>query len=131
MRYLSALVILLFVAGCDESVTGPSIPLNSDFELQPGQSALVDGASLTVRFNQVTGDSRCPGDAICILGGDAIVSVTAQSPSGTRDYELHTGDMRPVQHDGRTIALVQLAPYPFITRPIQPQDYRATLKVTR
>ena len=29
------------------------------------------------------------------------------------------------------IALIQLDPYPFISRPIQPGDYRATLRVTR
>ena len=131
MRLLIVTAALLCVAGCDESVTGPSIPLNSEFELQPGQSALVDSASMTVRFNNVSNDSRCPGDAICILGGDAIVNVTAQSQNSTRDYELHTGDMRPVQHDGRTIALLQLTPYPFSARPIQAQDYRATLRVTR
>jgi hypothetical protein len=36
-----------------------------------------------------------------------------------------------VQHDGVTIALVQLTPYPFSSRTIAPGDYRATLKVTR
>jgi hypothetical protein len=39
--------------------------------------------------------------------------------------------MRPVQHDDFTISLVQVAPYPFSARPIQPDEYRVTLKVTR
>ena len=130
MRY--ALVLLaLAVAGCDESPTGPTVPLNSEFELAPGQSAVVEDAAVSVRFNRVTGDSRCPADAICILGGDAIVHVTAVSRQGSRDYELHTGNLQPVQHDGTTIALVQLTPYPFSSRTIQPDDYRATLKVSR
>ena len=87
--------------------------------------------SVTVRFNGVTGDSRCPGDAICIQGGSADVRITAVSRETSRDYVLKTGDMRPVQVDDVTIALVQLSPYPFSSRAIQPQDYRATLKVTR
>jgi hypothetical protein len=39
--------------------------------------------------------------------------------------------MQPVRHDEFTIALVQVAPYPFSTRMIQPDEYRATLRVTR
>jgi hypothetical protein len=93
----------------------------------------IDVASLTVRFNAVSGDSRCPADAICVLGGSAAVHITASSSNGggTRDYELHTGDMRPVVHNRVTIALVQLSPYPFSARPIQPAEYRATLKVSQ
>jgi hypothetical protein len=91
----------------------------------------VEGTSLTVRFNDVSGDSRCPADAICIQGGSADVRITALSDGSTRNYELRTGDMRPVQHDDLTISLVQLAPYPFSSRKILPEDYRVTLKVTR
>ena len=45
--------------------------------------------------------------------------------------ELHTGDMQPVRHDELTIHLVQLAPYPFSSRPFTPDEYRVTLRVTR
>lgn len=131
MRYV-LVVLALGAIGCDESPTGPTIPLNREFELAPGQTATIEDVSLSVRFNGVSNDSRCPGDAICILGGDALVRITAASRQSTRDYDLHTGDMRPVQHEGVTIALVQLVPYPFSSRPpITPNDYRATLKVTR
>jgi hypothetical protein len=131
MRPFAALVCLVLATACSDSPTGPTIPLNTEFTLTPGGSALIEGASTTVRFNRVTGDSRCPADAICIQGGDAIVSVTATSSGGARDHELHTGTMAPVRHDDLTIALVQLAPYPFSSGPIQPNDYRATLRVTR
>jgi len=39
--------------------------------------------------------------------------------------------MQPVVHEGLTIALVQLMPYPFSAKTIAPDEYRATLKVTR
>ena len=131
MRCFIPLLVLLFVSACDESLTGPTVPINTEFVLAPGSSAVVDGAALSVRFNRVSGDSRCPADAVCILGGDAIVQITASGAGGTREYELHTGDMRPVRHGDLTIALVVLAPYPFSARTIQPDEYRATLKVTR
>ena len=52
---------------------------------------------VTLRFNGVSGDSRCPADAFCIQGGDAIVRVTVVDAGQSREVELHTGDMRPVQ----------------------------------
>jgi len=131
MRYLLLGLCLLSVTACEGSPTGPTITLNTEFTLAPRQAMGIDGTSLTVRFNNVSGDSRCPADAICIQGGSAAVGITVLSDRSTRDYELHTGDMRPVQHDGLTVALVQLAPYPFSSRTIQPDEYRATLKVVQ
>ena len=131
MRAIFSLCCLLLVTACDESPTGPTVPLNSEFVLAPGVAETIDDVAMTIRFNGVTGDSRCPADAICVQGGDAIVSLTVTSTNGSRNHELHTGDMRPVRHDEVTISLVQLAPYPFRSGPIQPGDYRATLKATR
>ena len=68
-------------------------------------------------FSGVAGDSRCPGDAICITGGDAIVQLRLVQ-GGTRfDVELHTGNMKPVTAGDLTIELIQLMPYPFSSQP--------------
>jgi hypothetical protein len=131
MRAVLALMCLVSLTGCDESVTGPTVSLNENFELPVGSSAAVSGASFVVRFNRVTGDSRCPADAVCIQGGDAVVHITAIDNDARADLELHTGDMQPVKYGSYTITLVQLQPYPFSSRTIQPDEYRATLKVTR
>jgi len=131
MRRLALSFCLLALIACDQRITGPTTPLNTEFTLAPGQSMAVDGASLSVRFNNVTGDSRCPADAFCIQGGSADVGITATANRSSQDYAIRTGDLRPVQHAGLTIALVQLSPYPFSSRTIAPSEYRATLKVTR
>jgi hypothetical protein len=39
--------------------------------------------------------------------------------------------MQPARYGDLTIALVELAPYPFSSRTIEPDEYRATLRVTR
>ena len=131
MRFIFLTCCLLLVAACDEHVTGPTSPLNTEFTLAPNQTMAIEGASLSVRFNRITGDNRCPADAVCILGGSADVSITTESNRSTRDHVLKTGDMQPVQYDGYTITLVQVAPYPFSARPIQPDEYRVTLRVSR
>jgi hypothetical protein len=99
--------------------------------LAPGQTAGVDEAGISLRFEGVSGDSRCPADAVCVQGGDALVQIEVLTPGSRQPYVLHTGDMRPVSHADLTIALVQLAPYPFSSRTIEPGEYRATLRVTR
>ena len=107
-------------------------PVNREVTLAPGQSASVAGAGLTIKFNGVTGDSRCPGDAICITGGSAGVHVELRSSEGARrDVTFETGNPQPVKYGTLTLELTQLAPYPFSTRPIQPGDYRATISVKR
>jgi hypothetical protein len=133
MRALLLVICLLAATACDESSpAAPSVGLNSRFTLSPGGLARVDGVGFRLQFVEVTGDSRCPIDAICIQGGDALVHVRAVDGATTR-YELHTGDgsRAAVTHGGYRIELAELQPYPFSSQPIQPGDYRATFVVSR
>lgn len=120
------------MAGCDAvGPTAPRAPFVQEIVLAPGETASVDPASVRVRFDRVTSDSRCPADVVCIVAGDAIVRVVViPDRGGERQYDLHTGDMKPLQAGGLAIGVVQLQPYPVSARPIQPGDYRATLRIT-
>ena len=133
MRWAVALIALTLVACKNDSPNGPSGPVDLRVVLAPGASTNVAGANATVRFEGVSNDSRCPGDAICVWAGDAIVRVVVSvSGSAASSYELHTVDLKPVQHRGLTIALETLSPYPFASKgPIPPADYRAALRITR
>ena len=120
------------MTACSEKAPSAPSPIAREVVLAPGQTAAVTEAGITLRFEGVSGDSRCPIDAICIQGGDALVQIAVIPGRGSaRNYALHTGDMRAVSHEDLTIALVELSPYPFSARPIQPSDYRATLRVSR
>jgi hypothetical protein len=129
---IAPVLAMVVLAGCDEGPTAPTVGLNQEFVLAPGEVAKIADTGLHIRFSGVQGDSRCPADAFCILGGDALVRIEVLSfGGGRREHDLHTGDLRPVVHEGVTIALVKLEPYPFSSRTIQPNEYRATLRVTR
>ena len=132
MRTTLLLLLVIVAAGCgNKGPTEPS-PVNQRLTLAPGQTLAVGEAAISVKFEGVSGDSRCPLNAICITGGDAQVGLDVIPARGDRvSYVLHTGDMRPVKHDDLTISLIDLAPYPFAGRPTDPRDYRATLQVTR
>ena len=132
MRLIAVVLCLLAATACDESVTGPTVSLDTRFTLAPGQTASVDGRGVRLRFESVSGDSRCPADALCIQGGDAVVKLTASGDGGSLALELHTGDSSraSVTYGSVKVTLVELQPYPFSSRSIAPGDYRATLLVS-
>ncbi len=133
MRFLLLAACLLAATACDENPVGPTVPLNQRFALAAGETATIENTALRVQFVRVSGDSRCPADAVCIQGGDAIVHVHVADDNSAADYELHTGDgsRASATHRGVRIELVELQPYPFSSRAIQPSDYRATLTASR
>src|SRR5262245_25357050 len=88
MRQLIVAVLALACVSCSPSA--PTARLNDNFVLAPGESTQVSGADLSIRFVGVQGDSRCPADAVCILGGDAIVRIEVMASAGsTTVYDLH------------------------------------------
>jgi hypothetical protein len=134
MRPFLVVLCLLAVTACDEqNPVGPTVGVNERFTLAPGEVATVRDVDVNVQFVDVTGDSRCPADALCIQGGDALVHIRVLDRGATSAYELHTGDSSraTVTHNQLRIALVELQPYPFSSRTIAPGEYRATLTVSR
>ena len=133
MHRFLLLTLVVAAVGCGDTVVGPAVPLDEPFTLAIGESVAVSGASFVIQFTGVTGDSRCPADAVCIQGGDALVAVRVSGGGTAATFELHTGDASraTVTHRGYRITLVTLQPYPFSSRPITDADYRATLTVTR
>src|SRR6185295_14506969 len=121
MRLATILACLLSAtaAACDEPTTGPTVSVDARFTLSPGETASIEGRGVKLRFESVTGDSRCPGDAVCITGGDAIVKVTGSGDGGTLSLELHTGDSSraSVTYGSVKVTLVELQPYPFGSLP--------------
>lgn len=130
-RLAAALFAVVVATACLESSTAPTAPLDSSVTLKPGERVSFEGTSLEVTFVRVDGDSRCPADAVCIQGGDALVRITLTEDGTARDVELHTGNMQPVTSAGVTVTLEALQPYPFSSRAIDASDYRATLRVKR
>lgn len=132
-KTLFVLVALAAVAAtaCSSSPAAPSAGLNETVILKLGQSVRVSDARLTLKFDAVNGDNRCPGDALCITGGDAVVAITVTPFVGqAAAYELHTGGVGVARHGDYLISLEQLSPYPFSSRPFDPASYEASLRVS-
>lgn len=158
-RIVSALICAAsLLAGCNGSsptapstptpTPTPSTPINQTFTFAPGEGTLVRAGQheLHVTFSGVTNDSRCPGDALCITAGEAVLafsvttSVTQEATNGATmklsmgsTVQLSTTPSRASQRidDNYTLTLEGLQPYPFASqKPIEPQLYRATVRIT-
>jgi hypothetical protein len=133
VRRLLTLVCLLGMTACDGLPEGPTVSLDERFTLSVGSVARVESAQVRLEFVEVSGDSRCPADAICIWGGDAVVRLRATAGTTGTTLDLHTGDLARASAtiQGLRVELKELQPYPFSSRTIAQGDYRATLTVTR
>lgn len=124
------LALVVTAAGCTDSPSEADRPVDVMLTLAPGETRTVAGAPLTIRFVGVTGDSRCPADAMCVLGGSATVAFEVSLGAAAQRVELQTGDNRPATYDRFTLSLVELSPYPFSARPISPDEYRVRVRIT-
>jgi hypothetical protein len=133
MTRLVIIIVATLSAACAGNSNQPSqTPLGQPFELRSGASAILDGG-LTIAFDRVASDSRCPMDALCIWAGDAVVAVSvSQSGGGSARRELHTDAAgSEASYLAYAVKLLALAPYPRSDRQIPPGEYVATLSVAR
>ncbi|MGE0040995.1 MAG: hypothetical protein AB7H88_16330 [Vicinamibacterales bacterium] len=131
MRYL--IVLLCLSAACSGSPTSPSPSLPALVTLAPGASQQVAGTGLTLRFDRVQSDSRCPSDALCIQQGDAAVVLSLSTAASTATHTLLVNDRSQSGATGGAflVTFETLAPYPSSTAQIDPASYRATFRVSR
>jgi hypothetical protein len=131
-----AIAPFVLLAACASGGTGPATPtpaVNEEFTLAPGQTAGVEGTSLSVTFERVTDDSRCPIDVTCIWEGDATVVLKVKNGTEEETREVHTQGGEPRSRKTRAgehvITLVRLEPVPREGVPVEQSAYRATLLV--
>ncbi|GMV11181.1 MAG TPA: hypothetical protein PKC83_05980 [Gemmatimonadaceae bacterium] len=138
VRSLALAAALATPAACGTSSTASSPVLpsvqgatNREFDLAVGQRATVGAPSVSVRFDTVTADSRCPTDALCVWAGDAALRFTitvGDAPS--KVVELHSFiEPRSVTDAGVTVELLRVTPATDSRKPIALKDYRARLIV--
>lgn len=111
--------------------------LGVPFTLAPEGTAEFEGSDIYVKFIEVTEDSRCPSDVVCIWAGQVSVSVnlfTSDSHLGTFALTLGAGNNSSVaEHyvEGFKIKLLEVQPYPVSTHQIAPSEYRSSLLLSK
>lgn len=126
-----ALLAVSVLAGCSTGAVG-GVALGEEFTLAIGESVEIDGEDLSVSFEAVTGDSRCPSGVQCVWAGEASCQVklvdkgnsstlVLVEPGATDGYTRQ--DFGPYQLD------FQLLPYPRAGEAISQSDYRLKMVI--
>lgn len=124
MRFL-LLAVLLTACG---SSTEPQ--LGENIEIRIGGVVQIPGDSQTLRFSDVTADSRCPTGVQCVWAGEATTVFNfGMDENVTLVLGADPAKARVISH-GYQVTLVALKPYPSSTGPIFKPDYIATVQIT-
>jgi hypothetical protein len=127
-----AIGALLSVTACSSS-TGPSsaIPLDTEFQLAPGETAVVGTNGLRIQFISVPLDTRCPLGVLCIAAGEAQVQVDARQGSSASRLTLSTDALRrQAVFLSYSIQLISVTPERHQDPPTPLSSYRAHLTVS-
>jgi hypothetical protein len=123
----------ILAISCSSSPANPTAPIDSRVTVALGENAVLATSGASLRFDAVIEDSRCPADAMCITAGRAGVRLAITATGGENAIELRSDPAsdRIASAAGLQFEWVQLDPYPLLSRPTLPGDYRLTVRVVR
>lgn len=118
-------------AGCGANPNSPETTFPATLTLRAGQTSSAGGLGVT--FVGVTNDWRCPAAAICISSGDAYLKFVLAANNGLADSQLQVEhpDYRRTTYGGYRLEVQKLEPYPITYGSIKPDEYVATVTITR
>ena len=110
----------------------PQYATGTPFSLKVGQSAEVDGGGLLVHLSEVTNDSRCPADVVCVWAGDVtvVLEMATYKAASIRAEVKFQGNRPAIDHGTYRIVVTDVQPYPYAAgTPIAAADYVVSLIV--
>jgi hypothetical protein len=133
-----AFVLVYLLVGCGpqpdsrtDAQPTPNVTMVGDtvlLELPLGRSA--DNGEISVSFDAVTEDSRCPRNVQCVRAGNASVHLTLESGDDAEVVVLSSAlEPRRVDFAGYRIDLRDLAPYPDPEEPPARDAYVARIAI--
>jgi hypothetical protein len=128
-------IIGLLLAGCSTEANTPAGPSPGEqFTLPVGQSVSIKGENLTIKFEKVTNDSRCPTGVQCIWAGEAKCQMSVTSNGSVSTIVLTVSGAseavgQPLVQNYK--ANFQLHPYPEAGKQIAEQDYKLIMTVSK
>lgn len=110
-----------------------AVRLGDSFSLRVGEAANVEDADVTVTFQQVESDSRCPKDVNCIRAGEAVVLLALARAGRSAVLELEVppgGSSAASSFESLLVTVVELEPQKDSRKSIDPSAYVATVKIS-
>lgn len=132
MKKALSLAFAALAAACALATEPGTAPLDREFGVREGEQVTVDEGTLTLRFQDVTQDSRCPVGAQCVWAGEGVVLLRlAQAGHEPAEVTLRTTPGKESgSYEGYRVTLRRLDPAPR-AEGSPPETYLATLQVER
>jgi hypothetical protein len=106
------------------------VEIDTEFSLHIGESVIIKGHEIELKFVDVLEDSRCPSDVQCIWEGTVSLRINIQYESqDLGNFALNASNLHKVSFMGYYVKFKELKPYPVSTENIPKTSYRATFKV--
>lgn len=114
------------VLGATEGNAGGRVRGPENVSLKTGETK--EAAGLTITFNRLVQDSRCPIDVQCIQAGAVNTNITLQI-GDQRSVQNYASDGVPLEFAGYAVSIIDVNPPARSSQPIVQPDYRVTFNV--
>ena len=129
MKHLLFVFIAIIAFSCKSSNSSPTGPkIGQEFDLKYGESIQIQNESLTLKFENVADDSRCPTGASCVWAGNAKIILRVAQIDTSLNSALNPNE---INYNSFNIKLLSVSPYPTIGQQIKLEDYIIRLIVTK
>jgi len=128
MKNIFSLIVLpLLILGCQNSIASVNSEIGKPFKIKLGQTLEFQGTDLSITFEELLEDSRCPDGATCVWAGNGRVSIKLNELQAELNTHL---DPKSIDLSGYEINLLSLAPYPEINNEIELEEYILEMMVS-
>ena len=132
--FLFVLSVSMVFTNCqsDEDIEKIGTPFTIEYEFK---TQVTD--NLSIAFEEVTEDSRCPCDALCVDAGEIGVKIKMETNETTltklftlEGFEGDSGGVFETDFEGYYIKLIDVLPFPCNGEPNTNSDYSIEILVT-
>lgn len=124
---------VLLLAGCS-GTDDVKARLGEEISLHIGQSVVITGEDLEIRFVEVSEDSRCPKDVICVWEGRVVAVIEITSGNSPQQLKLIQPGLteEPAAETHQEYQLTfKVEPYPEAATELAADGYTLVLIVDR
>ena len=132
MKSIPFILLSIFILSCKQTTTTPTGPkIGEEFELAYAQTIQIQGKTITIKFQNIAEDSRCPTGVICVWEGNAKIILTVAQHDTSVNTTLQPKELTFTGEGGiqYTVRLISVSPYPNINERIKLEEYRIKLVV--
>jgi hypothetical protein len=123
---------VMLLVGCMNGST-VNTSLGTEFTLAIEQTASISSENLSIKFVDVTADSRCPSDVECPWAGEVKILLDIKNNGSLQRVELSQlgAGNNEGQKFGDYYYKFKVEPYPVSTHEIKKSEYRLIMTVTK